>query len=274
MLGSAMMKALSNAQGMDVVGSIRSDAIRRHFSAPLSDRLFILQDVLREQQLVQAFDEIRPDAVINCISPSRAALTKQDPLQIIPICALLPHRLDRLCGEKGARLVHIGTDGVFSGSRGSYREDDVPDAVDVYGVSKHLGEPKSAHSITIRTSIIGHELRTSDGLLGWFLAQDKHCNCFSRAVFSGLPSVVLAQIIRDVVLPRPALTGVYHVAAEPITKCDLLRLIAKVYGKSIEIVPNDAVVVDRSLNAERFREATGYVAPDWPTLIQTMHSSR
>jgi dTDP-4-dehydrorhamnose reductase len=163
---------------------------------------------------------------------------------------------------------------VFSGKKGRYTEEDAPDATDVYGLSKYLGELKDPHTFTIRTSIIGHELRGSNGLLEWFLSQEKRCNCYGRAVFSGLPAVVLAQIVGDVVLKHPELSGVYHVAAEPISKCELLRLIAEVYGKSIEIVPDDRLVVDRSLNAERFRKATGYVAPDWRTLIRIMHSSR
>jgi dTDP-4-dehydrorhamnose reductase len=212
--------------------------------------------------------------VINCISPSRAALVGGDPIQIIPICALLPHQLARLSERIGARLIHFSTDGVFSGAKGGYTEEDQPDATDVYGVSKWLGEPRERHTITIRTSMIGHELRGLQGLLGWFLSQEKHCKCYSRAVFSGLPAVVLAQIVRDVVLAHPELSGSYHVAAEPITKCELLRLIADVYGKSIDIVPDETLVIDRSLSAERFRRATGYVAPDWRTLIQVMHSSR
>ncbi len=93
---------------------------------------------------------------------------------------------------------------------------------------------------------------------------------FSRAIFSGLPTVELARVVRDFVLPNPALTGLYHVAASPISKLDLLRLVAKAYGKEIEIVPNDSLVIDRSLNPEKFRLATGYVAPEWPELVRRM----
>jgi dTDP-4-dehydrorhamnose reductase len=171
-------------------------------------------------------------------------------------------------------MVHVSTDGVFSGKKGGYTEDDHPDATDVYGISKYLGEVRYPHTITLRTSIVGHELHASHGLLGWFLSQEIRCKCFSRAVFSGLPTVVMAQIVRDVVLPHPELSGLYHVASDPITKCELLRLVARVYRKSIEIVPDDGLVIDRSLNAERFRIATGYVAPAWPELIQLMHSTR
>jgi dTDP-4-dehydrorhamnose reductase len=274
MLGSAMMRGLADSADLDILGTIRSEESKLLFSGALATRLVVLRDVQDYDGLSQLFDQIRPDAVINCISPSRASLVEGDPIQVIPICALLPHQLARLCERFDARLIHFSTDGVFSGDKGAYTEEDRPDPTDVYGISKWLGEPDGEHTITIRTSMVGHELRSNQGLLGWFLSQETRCNCHSRAVFSGLPAVVLAQLVRDVILPRSELSGLYHVAAEPITKCELLRLIADVYGKSIEIVPDDKLVIDRSLNAGRFGRATGYVAPDWRTLIQVMHSSR
>ena len=124
----------------------------------------------------------------------------------------------------------------------------------------------------MRTSIIGHELQSAHGLVDWFLSQQGSCNGFTRAIFSGLPTVALAQIVRDVVIPRTDLSGVYHVAAQPISKYNLLKLIAEVYGKTIEIMSSDRLVIDRSLNADRFREATGYVAPGWPELIELMRA--
>jgi dTDP-4-dehydrorhamnose reductase len=123
----------------------------------------------------------------------------------------------------------------------------------------------------LRTSIIGHELASAHGLIDWFLAQEGRVKGFRRAIFSGLPTVELAQVVRDFVLPHPEISGVFHVASEPIAKFDLLRMVAEVYGKSIEIVPDDAVVIDRSLNADCFSEATGYVAPPWPELVRRMH---
>jgi len=87
-----------------------------------------------------------------------------------------------------------------------------------------------------------------------------------------LPTVVFAEVIRDYVIPQRGLCGLYHVGAAPIVKADLLRMIAKVYGKAIDIVPDDALVLDRSLNTKRFESATGYVAPAWPELIERMYS--
>src|SRR3546814_10008065 len=117
-----------------------------------------------------------------------------------------PHRLARLCGIAGARLVHISTDCVFDGARGDYCEEDAPNALDLYGTSKRWGEViDQPHAITLRTSIIGHELTTAHSLLGWFLAPPGPVRGFSRAIFSGLTTVELARVIRDVVLPRTAL---------------------------------------------------------------------
>ena len=104
------------------------------------------------------------------------------------------------------------------------------------------------------------------------MSQKTSCKGFRSAIFSGLPTVVLAKVIRDVVLPNEKLSGVYHVASKPISKYDLLKLVAEVYGKQIEIIPDDGLVIDRSLNAEKFNFATGYTAPGWVELINTMHS--
>lgn len=272
LLGNAMMRVLSERREWEVFGTVRSEAVKEFFSPAIAGRLVAVRDVGEQDDLSGLFDRLRPDVVINCISLARKLLSARDPLLMIPIYALLPHRVSSLCGLRGARLVHISTDGVFSGQKGAYTEDDPADARDLYGICKILGEVREPHAITLRTSMVGHELRSADGLLGWFLAQQGRCKCYRRAIFSGLPTVVLAQIVRDIVLPRSDLSGVYHVAAQPISKYDLLRLVAEVYGKAIDIVADDTVAIDRSLNADRFRKATGYVPPDWRGLIEVMHS--
>jgi dTDP-4-dehydrorhamnose reductase len=168
--------------------------------------------------------------------------------------------------------VHISTDCVFSGAKGMYVESDFPDADDLYGRSKYLGEVDYPHAVTLRTSIIGHELDGARSLLCWFLAQGGSVRGFTKAVFSGLPTVELARVVRDFVLPHPELHGLYHVSAAPINKYDLLKLVAQAYGKSIEITPHDQLVIDRSLDSTRFKAATGYAPPSWPELVRTMHA--
>lgn len=272
MLGNAVIRVLSEKADWQVHGTVRSEASKRHFQESIAKRLLAGVDVEQQDSLTQAFIRIRPDVVINCVGLVKQLAEADDPLQAVPINTLLPHRLARLCELAGARLVHMSTDCVFAGDKGGYLESSPSDAKDLYGRSKYLGEVDYPHAVTLRTSIIGHELQSAHGLIDWFLSQQGKCKGYTRAIFSGVPTVVLAKIIRDVVIPRPDLHGVYHVAAKPISKFDLLNLVAKVYGKQIEIVPDDKLAIDRSLDAGRFREATGYVAPEWEEMIELMHT--
>lgn len=272
MLGNAMVRVLNESADMEVYGTLRCGDVAGYFPADIAGRMVSGIDVGNHDALVEAFCRVRPDIVINCVGLVKQLAEANNPLLAIPLNALLPHRLAQLCSLSDARLVHISTDCVFSGSKGNYLESDVSDASDLYGMSKYLGEVDHPHCITLRTSIIGHELDSCNGLLEWFLRQQDVCKGYTRAIFSGLPTVVLAQIVRDVIIRRGELHGLYHLAAEPVSKFDLLKLVADVYGKTIDVVPDDSLVIDRSLNAERFRAATGYVAPGWPGLVRIMHS--
>ncbi|MDP3682925.1 MAG: SDR family oxidoreductase [Ignavibacteria bacterium] len=271
MIGSTVLRVLSEKNDWEVFGTVRDDSVKRFFSAAIGERLIAGIDVEHQDLLVKVLDQLRPDVVVNCAGLTKHKPEADDPLVSIPINTLMPHRLAGLCKLAEARLIHVSTDCVFSGEKGGYNENDFADARDVYGKSKALGEVLYPHAITLRTSTIGHELQSKYGLLDWFLSQEGQCKGYTRAIFSGLPTVVFAQVVRDVVIPHKQLSGLYHVAAEPIGKFDLLNLIAEVYGKAIEIVPDDKLMIDRSLNADRFREATGYVAPDWRSLIKLMY---
>jgi len=272
MLGNAMMRVLGEAADLDVFGTVRSEDARRFFSADTASRLVTGIDVTDDDALAGVLRKIKPDVVINCIGLIKQLAQADDPVEAITINALLPHRLKKLCDPEGIRLVHFSTDCVFSGAAGHYTEAAPSDAADMYGKSKYLGEVGGANAITLRTSIIGHELQGAYSLIGWFLKQQGQCKGYRKAIFSGLPTTTMAAIVRDQVIPNRALQGLYHVAAQPIAKFDLLRLVADVYGKQIEIIPDDALVIDRSLNADRFAEATQYRAPEWPELIASMHA--
>ncbi|MCZ6664121.1 MAG: SDR family oxidoreductase [Gammaproteobacteria bacterium] len=272
LLGNAVFRVLSEAGDERVYGTTRNAELRRFFTPELGNRLLVVGNLEDERQLTMLFDSVRPSVVVNCTALGKSA--PQDPMRLISIFSLLPRRLAHLCHLRGVRLVQMSSDGVFRGTRGRYTEDDLPDATDPYGIAKLLGEVDGPGAITLRTSIIGHELRSRTGLLEWFLSQGEECRCYTRAVFSGFPTVVLAQVIRDVVLPLPDLHGIYHLATRPISKFDLLQLVARRYGTSTRIIPDEKVIIDRSLSADRFARATGYVPPEWPVLIDAMHSHR
>ena len=271
MLGSAMVRLLGSSDDHEVMAATRAPGAQDRFPKDLRARFFSHVDAENPDSLAGLFASAKPDVVVNCVGLVKQLDNAKDVMAAIPLNTLLPHRLLALCESGGARLIHVSTDCVFSGRTGGYRETDQPDASDVYGLSKYLGEVGGARAITLRTSIIGHELRGRHSLLEWFLAQEDEVDGFTGAIFSGVPTVELARIVRDFVLPRPDLHGLYHVSAAPIAKYDLLRLIAGQYDKRIEIRPKAEPAIDRSLDSSRFRAATGYEPPDWPELVARMH---
>lgn len=271
MLGHAVLRVFAQGDRHSVLGSVRSANVLRLLPAELREQVVCGVDVENTDSLVRLFTLARPDVVINCIGLVKQLAEAGDPLAAIPINSLLPHRLAQLCDVAQARLIHISTDCVFAGTQGMYSEHDVPDAQDLYGRSKFLGEVDYPHAVTLRTSIVGHELSSAHGLVDWFLAQQGTVKGFTRAVFSGLPTVELARVMRDVVVPNAELRGLYHVSADPINKFELLSLVAQTYGKSITVVPDDHLKIDRSLDSSRFRATTGYEPPTWPELVRRMH---
>ena len=274
MLGNAVFRFFATRTPIEVVGVVRAARSARLLPVEIQAKIVEGGEIEDLDALVRLFDRHRPTIVVNCIGLVKQLGEAKDPLAAIPLNATLPHRLARLCSLAGARLIHLSTDCVFSGDRGMYVEEDLPDARDVYGRTKLLGEVDYPHALTLRTSIIGHELASRHSLVCWFLAQDQAVRGFSRAIFSGLPTVEIARILHELVLPRPDLSGVYHLSADPIDKASLLRLIAGAYGKTIRIDDDSSLVIDRSLDSTRFRSATGFQPEAWPTLVERMAEFR
>ena len=152
-----------------------------------------------------------------------------------------------------------------------YTELDVPDADDIYGRSKLLGEVNYKNSITLRTSIIGHELSSNRSLIDWFLSQSGSIKGYSKAIFSGIPTVELAKLILKYVIPNKELHGLFHVSANPINKYDLLKLVSEVYKKRIDIIEDQSLIIDRSLDSSKFRSLTDFEPLDWKNLVQSMY---
>lgn len=271
MLGSTLFRAFSRDPQFETFGSIREASSKRYFAPELHDTLIPNVHLDGEFGLLSAFAAAKPEVVINCIGIIKQLPNANDHLESLAINATLPHRLAKYCDATHTRLVHFSTDCVFSGKQGHYREEDFPDAYDLYGRTKYLGEVSYENSITLRTSIIGHEINRSKSLIDWFLSQSDKVKGFTKAVFSGLPTIEVARVVKEYVIPNQNLSGLYHLSVDPINKFDLLNLVANVYGRTIQIIPDDKLVIDRSLNSDQFRKATGFKPKPWPDLIKDMH---
>lgn len=271
MLGHTLFTRLSGRANYQVHATARSlTGLDAWFSPQLLAKMHSGVDADNFDSILRVLAAIRPDVVINCIGIIKQLPVAQDPLIAININALFPHRLALACKASSARLLHISTDCVFKGDRGNYTEDDPADADDLYGRSKFLGEVLEPHCLTLRTSIIGHELRGTHGLVDWFLAQQGTVRGFTRAIYTGFPTVELERIIAEHVIPHPELSGLHQVSSAPISKHDLLQLVAHQYGQQITIERHEDFVCDRSLNSSRFRALTGYTPPSWPELVAAM----
>jgi dTDP-4-dehydrorhamnose reductase len=273
MLGHALMRELSGAPELDVYGSVRSTKdLTEFFPAEVAARITSGVDVTAMDRLRRLLQDIRPDVVVNAVGLIKQAPEIRDAVRAIAVNALFPHLLAEECAQRDVRLIHVSTDCVFSGTRGNYVEADIPDPPDLYGRSKLLGET-TRPSLTLRTSIIGHELTSSLSLVDWFLSQTGTIRGYTRAIYTGVTTPEFARLLRTIVLPRTHLAGLYHVAAEPISKYELLRLIAQIYGWSGEIAPDDSFICDRSMSAEALFSLTGYRPPPWHEMVSQMHEA-
>ncbi len=228
-------------------------------------------DAIEFDTVNRVFEQVKPDVVVNCIGIIKQKEEAKDPLISISVNSLFPHRLAKLCKSSQIRLIHISTDCVFSGRTGNYCENDISDAEDLYGRTKFLGEVEKDRCLTIRTSIIGRDFANQSGLLEWFLSnRGGTINGYKNAIYTGFPTLILAQIIRDLILDFPDLSGLYQISSEPISKYDLLSKINEAMDLNIDIKPYDSFICDRSLDSSKFRNQTGYSLPDWDDMISEL----
>lgn len=271
MLGYSLFSNLRDYPEFEVFGTVKAlKGKETFFQNSLSSLLFDV-DVTDVTHLERVIKSINPAVVINCIGLIKQHDVAKQHVHAIEINALLPHQVAQICGENEAKLIHFSTDCVFSGKTGDYTEECLPDALDLYGRSKCLGEVDYPPHLTLRTSIIGHELNSSVSLIDWFLSQTGEVKGFSKAIFSGLPTCYIAKLLADHILKKEDLSGLYHLSVVPIDKYTLLTQVAEIYGKHIVINDSKELKIDRSLNSLRLKDQLSLTLPSWPELIDFMH---
>lgn len=245
--------------GHDVMGIARQDSqICKTTIGDVTDKGFLSAALEKESY----------DIAVNCIGVLNKAVDAC-PAQGIYINSVLPHLIAELLSEKKTKLIHISTDCVFSGKKGNYTEEDIPDAESLYGRSKAIGEVIDDRNLTIRTSIIGPELKENGiGLFHWFMKQESEISGYSKVIWSGVTTLQLAKAIEQ--MAGNNLTGLYHlVNNESINKYELLGLFNKYCRKKkIGILEKNDIIVDKSLRNSR----KDYMikVPSYEVMIQEM----
>lgn len=270
MLGHALFCSFSKNSNLRTYGTLRNENHKDLFHESYHKNLIFNVDILDLSNLEKVLMYVRPNIIFNCVGLTKHNANSSKIINFIEINSLFPHKLKELSDSISSKLISISTDCVFSGKKGLYSEFDSSDPIDLYGQTKFLGEPSGKNALTIRTSIIGHELNTSQGLLEWFLSQNKSCKGFTSAIFSGFPTAYLAKIFLELIIFNE-FSGLYHIASKPISKYELLLLIKEIYGLDICVIPSDDVVINRSLNGALFEKVSGFISPEWPELIEFMY---
>ncbi|MEP6705428.1 MAG: SDR family oxidoreductase [Acidobacteriota bacterium] len=270
MLGHKLMLVLGRDH--EVYGTLREESVRF-----LPDGLFDGQNMIAgisvedPDSIRRAVIESKPDVVINAIGIIKQLPNSKNVIDTLTVNSIFPHHLSELGNEMGFRLITISTDCVFSGERGNYSESDIPDATDLYGKSKNLGEIVGSNCLTLRTSIIGHELGSAHSLLDWFLSnRGGKVKGYANAIYSGFPTIVFAAIIDNLIGSHPQLSGLYHVSSDPINKFELLTLVNDAYAADVTIERDETFKIDRSLDSTRFRAETGFNPASWKSMITAM----
>jgi dTDP-4-dehydrorhamnose reductase len=271
MLGHKLVQSFS--QQFETVGTVR-DLLRDKTSNYCFKDAKIVPGVGVEDiaTITKILDNERPDVVINCIGIIKQLKVSKDPLPVLKINAIFPQLLAKHCVLKNMRLVHFSTDCVFSGQRGNYSVQDMPDCDELYGISKLLGEVSLPGCLTIRTSIVGRELKNGVSLIEWFLSQkNSQVKGYANAQYTGFTTNEMANIVANLLINYPKLDGVWHISSDPISKYALLQLVNEIFNLDIRIERDDQFKCDRRLDSSEFRAKTNFRPLSWEQMIQSMY---
>jgi dTDP-4-dehydrorhamnose reductase len=271
MLGHKLVHALEKEPDLDVFCTVRTLPAPAFRAGGVTYVDGVALD-RSSSRLAAVLRDVSPRVVINAVGAIKQKDLSGRVDETFFLNGTIPHLVPILSGDPDLRVVHISTDCVFRGDRGDYVEADAPDALDLYGRSKAVGEMDYGHHLTLRTSIIGFETGGFLGLVSWLFRQPRGSvlHGYRRALYSGLPTVELSRDILAQIRAERPLTGLYHVASEPIAKYDLLLALNRAFDLGHEILPEDTFQMNRVLDDSRYRKDTGRPRPEWPELIAAL----
>jgi len=268
LIGNRLVRTLS--EDFDVFGTTR----QMKFSNPKfyqllkKDNWLINTDPKKIFELEAKIKKLKPNVIVNCLGITKQKTGEFDIQECVTVNALFPHQLSTICRELDIRLIHFSTDCVFSGQKGNYTEGDIPDPIDTYGRTKVLGDLLNNQDLTIRTSFVGREISSFMNLFEWAIRnKNKKIHAYPNAIYSGLTTLTLSQIIKTIIVNHPKLSGLWHISSEPVSKYELLRNLNKELSLEMDIQKDESFICDRSLNSDSFRKETQIKIPNWSEMI-------
>ena len=263
MIGHKIAQSLSKEH--TIIGSSRKNIKSEDLG--INDCELITHDFLKDD-ILEILDKINPEIIVNCagITIRRGINDNYD--NTILLNSNLPHIIDDWTERNQSKLIHFSSDCVFSGKKGNYLDESIPDATDLYGLSKSRGEVKSKNTLTIRCSIIGREIFNHTELFEWIYSmRGKQIKGYNNVLYSGVTSIWMGRVLKKILKYHTELSGIYNISSEPITKYSLLNLINEHFKLGIEISRDNKIKSNKVLISKKFTEITDINPPNWDDLM-------
>jgi len=273
MLGSQLFFEFNNISKYNIRGSTRKKYIKILKKFQNVDYNVSVYNLKKIKKKIKEFS---PDYIINCIGFVKQRIKHSTKFSnIFYVNSIFPKKIFEIAKSLNAKLIHFSTDCVFDGYKGYYDEKSIQNARDLYGFSKYLGEINSKDALTLRTSVIGHELNSRQGLLEWFLSK-KSCKGYKKSFFSGLSTHEIFNFINNYLLKNrhKNIYGLYNLSSKRISKYNLLKKINDIYKKNIHIQADYDNKIDRTLNSDLIKKKLNYKPPSWNKMLKEMYITR
>ena len=271
MLGHKMCQVLSGADEFYVYGGLRgrAEAVKALPFFQDTDLVGGL-DVNDWGRAKDSIANLKPDVIVNCVGLTTRKIDPAASAQVVELNALLPHRLAHLATDLGARMIHFSTDCVFQGGAGPYAVDHPKDAQDLYGMSKALGEVDAPGCLTIRSSIVGREIRGFTEFFEWIFSQKgQGVSGFTKALYNGLTTKFMAELVRDLILQSPDIRGILQIGSQPASKAQLIQQVSDIFDLGITVNSVDQGK-DKTLQTQVAQQDIGFQPPTWAELISDL----
>lgn len=268
MLGHMLVRTLSDSHRVIGTTSNAFGHLGKLTEILPKDRCVDLLDVRDFVTVEHTIRDWQPDVVVNCVGLIKHKMNDDRVLDAVLINGAFPHQLARLCDKLKTRLIHFSTDCVFNGAPGVKRLTDIPNATDMYGTTKRLGEVGYGTSLTLRTSFVGRQIVGAEELVEWVISQRSgQIVAFKNAIYSGLTTRALSEVVRQIIEQHSTLIGLYQVASAPISKFDLISHLNDKLQLDITITPDTEFKCDRTLDGSEFGRVTGIQVPSWDDML-------
>lgn len=275
MIGHKMMLRLQT-ENFEVLGTLHKP-LSNYYHKPLFKKLNFIDsvDVTDSVKVLHVLESVRPDVILNCVGITLRKPKIKDLQYSLKVNSEFPQFLKMWTEKNSKYLIHFSTDCVFTGKATEYTEDSQPDAIDVYGLTKTRGEVFGPACLTLRGSQLGSELFGKTELFEWALShRNKSIKGFTKAIYTGMTTNIMAELVAKLALNPQKLTGLYQVSSAPISKYELLAKINDKFNLNMSIQADGGYATNKVLSSQKIAKEIGFNCPSWDDMLNELKKDR